>query len=127
MGENTEKDVGENTGKWGEEQALAYLKANNYVILATNWHFKQKEIDIIAKIGEIIVFIEVKARTTIEFGEPEEAVNLKKQRFLISAANHYLLEKEIDAEARFDIISIVLHKGEMILKHIPEAFYPIVK
>jgi putative endonuclease len=127
MGENTGKEMGENTGKWGEEQALAHLKANNYAILATNWHFKNKEIDIIAKIDGLIVFVEVKTRTSLEFGEPEDSVSIKKQRFLISAANHYLVSKEIDAEARFDIISILLINGIMTLKHIPEAFYPLAK
>jgi putative endonuclease len=126
MGENSENKL-KDIGKWGEEQALAYLKAHNYAILATNWHFKNKEIDIIAKTGEVIVFVEVKTRTTEEFGEPEEGVSSKKQSFLISAANHYIISKEIDAEARFDIISVMYLKGKTTLKHIPEAFYPIAK
>ncbi len=116
-----------NTGNWGEEQAIAYLKGQNYSILATNWRFKHKEIDIIARFKDLIVFVEVKTRSSEEYGEPETFVSPQKQRFIITAANQYLIEKELELEARFDIISILIHNGKVILKHLPEAFYPIAK
>ncbi len=119
--------VGKNTGTWGEEQAIAYLKAHNYSILATNWRYKKLEIDIIAQTKDKIVFVEVKTRSSEDFGEPETFVSLKKQRFIISAANQYIIEKDIDFEARFDIISVLVNDNKTTVKHLPEAFYPIVK
>jgi putative endonuclease len=116
-----------NTGNWGEEQALGYLKEQNYTVLATNWRYKKLEIDIIARQKDTIVFVEVKTRSGDEFGEPESFVSHKKQRFLISAANHYLIEKNIDLEARFDIISVLIINNRTVVKHLPDAFYPMVK
>ncbi len=116
-----------NKGDWGEKQAVLYLKENGFTILKTNWRFKKLEVDIIAQKGDKMVFIEVKTRGTNEYGEPETSVTIKKQRFIIRAANHYLIENDIDLEARFDIIGIVYKDNKIIVKHIPDAFYPIVK
>ena len=116
-----------NKGDWGEKQAVAYLKENGFTILETNWRFKKLEIDIIAQIADKMVFVEVKTRGSNEYGEPETAVSLKKQRFIIKAANHYITEKDIDLEARFDIVGIMYIDNKIIVKHIPDAFYPIVK
>lgn len=95
--------------------------------MEANWRFKKLEVDIIAQIDGKIVFIEVKTRSSVDFGEPEDFVSLKKQRFIIEAANNYLLEKNIDAEARFDIVSVLSENGTTTIKHLPDAFYPIVK
>lgn len=116
-----------NTGNWGEEQALAYLRSENYVILATNWRYKHLEIDIIAQHKDVLVFAEVKTRSGSDYGEPEAAVSLKKQRFLISAANQYMTESNSPLEARFDILSVSLVNNKAIVKHLPDAFYPIAK
>jgi len=116
-----------NKGDWGEKEAVKFLQKNAFSILETNWRYKNLEVDIIASLPDRIVFIEVKTRGSDEFGEPEVAVSLKKQRFLVAAANQYILEKNIDLEARFDIISILSQKNRIILKHLPDAFYPIVK
>jgi len=110
-------------GKWGEETARTYLENNGYEILETNWHCSHKEVDIIAKIKETIVFVEVKTRTTT-FINPAEAVNLQKQKLLIAAANSYMRSKGLDANVRFDIISIVKLNNSTNLEHIPDAFYP---
>ena len=116
-----------NTGDWGEKQALLFLKELNYVVLETNWRYKKLEIDIIARISEVLVFVEVKTRGSNEFGEPETAVSLKKQRFIIEAANQYIIDKNLDFEARFDIIGITYENSKVTIKHLPDAFYPIVK
>lgn len=115
------------TGKWGEEQAIAHLRSLNFTIIATNWRFKKLEVDIIAKDNDKIVFIEVKTRSSDEFGEPETFVSLKKQRFIIEAANNYIIGNNIQLEARFDIVSVLTDKGTIKLKHLPDAFYPIIK
>jgi putative endonuclease len=116
-----------NTGNWGEKQAVLFLKELNYAILETNWRYKKLEIDIIAQIGPVLVFVEVKTRGSDEFGEPETSVSLKKQRFIIEAANQYIISKNLDFEARFDIISILVLNQKTTIKHLPDAFYPIVK
>ncbi|MCE3259322.1 MAG: hypothetical protein K0S12_963 [Bacteroidetes bacterium] len=115
------------TGDWGEKQAISFLREKNYAILETNWRYRKLEVDIIAKTENVMVFVEVKTRATDEFGEPETFVSLKKRRFIIEAANQYLAEKDLDLEARFDIISIIKDNNLTIVKHLPDAFYPTLK
>jgi putative endonuclease len=109
-------------GKRGELIAVDYLKSRGYKILETNWRTKHKEIDIIALDKNEIVFIEVKTRKNNYFGDPEDAVNLKKQKFLISAAENYIISNKIDLDARFDIISVIGEGNKHNINHIKEAF-----
>jgi len=112
------------TGKQGEQIAVEYLAAKGYIILERNWRFKKNEVDIIVRNAEEIVFVEVKTRHENYLVEPELTVSKKQQRSIINSANQYIITKDIDLEARFDIISIVLSsQGEKIL-HIDGAFYP---
>ena len=111
-------------GKLGEELAVEYLTGKGYKILERNWHNIHKEIDIIAKDGEELVIVEVKARQTDEYGEPDIAVTKKKQRMLVAAANAYILKNGLDTETRFDIVSIVIKDGEPVIEHIEDAFLP---
>jgi putative endonuclease len=111
-------------GKKGEEIAQQYLVSHGYKIIATNWLFNHKEIDIIAREGEILVFVEVKTRTENYWGNPEEFVSKKKQKLLIIAAESYINEINFSGESRFDIISILLYKEGTHIEHIKEAFYP---
>lgn len=108
-------------GKQGEIIAQNFLEELGFKILDTNWRFEHKEIDIIALKNNEIVFVEVKARKNVNFGEPEEAVDEKKQNHLIEAAEAYLINNDLDYEARFDVISIV---NNTQIKHFPYAFYP---
>ncbi len=111
-------------GKKGELIALNYLKDKGYTILDTNWRFKRDEIDILALDNSTLVIVEVKTRSTDYFGNPEEAVNEKKERFLIRAANEYIEQNDLDFDCRFDIISIVKNDKETVVNHIVDAFYP---
>jgi putative endonuclease len=85
------------------------------------------EIDIIAKINDILVFVEVKTRLNEEHGDPEDGVTLKKQRLIIKAANFYILEKDLHLESRFDIVTVLRENNKTTVKHLPNAFYPIAK
>lgn len=114
----------QNLGIEGEEMARKHLLKLGYEILETNWRFKKLEVDIISKKGETIVFVEVKTRTSDAFGEPEIFVTLKKQRFLLSAANQYLTQNNIALESRFDVIAIVLNGKQSTVNQIEGAFYP---
>ena len=111
-------------GKQGEELAVQYLIGKGYEILERNWRNIHKEIDVIAKDGECLVIVEVKTRQTDEYGDPDIAVTRKKQRMLITAANAYISKYNMDAETRFDIISIIFKDGEPVIEHIEDAFLP---
>ena len=111
-------------GKLGEELAVNYLTGKGYKILERNWHNIHKEIDIIAMDGKFLVIVDVKARRSNEYGNPDIAVTRQKQRLLISAANSYLFRKKLDLETRFDIISIIFKGSKPLIDHIEDAFLP---
>jgi putative endonuclease len=116
-----------NFGAEGEKIAKKYLLGKGYVILHENWRFKKYEVDLIAKHNMMIVFIEVKARSSNEFGEPEQFVTKQKQKFLVSAANEYLISHNIELECRFDVVSILQLNNTFSVKHLEAAFYPAIK
>lgn len=111
------------TGSKGEALALQFLKDKGYDILHTNWRCSHKEVDIIARNDQFLVFVEIKTRSNLECGFPEESVTSSKQSHLRAAALYYIEEFPSDLNIRFDVISIVLN-GERIadLKHFEEAF-----
>jgi putative endonuclease len=114
-------------GKKGEEIAAGYLRGKGYIILDRNWRHEKDEIDIIALEDEVVVIVEVKTRGTDFFGEPEEAVDNRKQQYLVRASEAYLIEKNLEKEIRFDIISIIINGNKQILRHIRDAFYPTLQ
>lgn len=116
-----------NKGDWGEELAVELLREKGYAILELNWRFMKLEIDIIAKINDILVFVEVKTRLNEEHGDPEDGVTLKKQRLLIKAANFYIQQNDLESESRFDIIAVLKENNKVVVKHLEDAFYPIAK
>ena len=111
-------------GLEGEERAAEYMKRQGYTILDRNWRCGHKELDMVAVKDGTIVFVEVKTRTGGEWGDPQDAVDLRKIRRIVRSADAYLRLKMIDLDVRFDIISVVLHNGNLNLEHIEEAFYP---
>jgi len=112
-------------GKKGEKLAVRHLKEKKFEILETNWQAHKFEIDIIAQDKNEIVFVEVKTRSTDFFGAPEESITLPKQKHLIEGANYYLEKNEIDLDARFDVVAIVM-KSIPHINHIQEAFCPVL-
>lgn len=110
-------------GKKGEDLAVEYLQKNGYKILVRNFRFQKAEIDIVTEKDSLIVVVEVKARSTDAFMLPQEAVNKRKISLIVSAANHYMEEFNIDQEVRFDIISVLPdEKGKLTIEHIIGAF-----
>ena len=93
-------------GKWGEDLASDYLEQKGYTIMERDWKSGRRDIDIIARDGNIVVFVEVKTRRSSVFGEPEEAIDFHKSQNLQQAINHYVKFKHIRQPIRFDIISI---------------------
>lgn len=114
-------------GKQGEELAARYLTEKGYKILETNWRFGRNELDLIAEEGRTLVIAEVKTRHSELFGEPELAVTREKQRAIIRSANAYVRWKRREVDVRFDIVSILIRGEKIVINHIQDAFYPMVR
>ena len=110
-------------GKLGEELAVEFLQKNGYEILETNWTFQKAEIDIIAKKENILAIVEVKTRSSIEFGLPQDFVKPKKIQLLVKAVDAYVIEKDLDIDVRFDIIAIHKEGKSFVMDHLIDAFY----
>lgn len=111
-------------GKEGEKLALEFLEKNGYDILEKNWTFQKAEIDIIARKDDVLAIVEVKTRSTIDFGLPQDFVKPKKIQLLVKAVNEYVIKNDLDLKIRFDIIAI--HKDlsqKFVLEHLEDAFY----
>ena len=118
-----------NLGKFGEDCAAKFLEDNGYTIIARNFRIRSAEIDIIAQLGNVIIFVEVKARSNIRHGLPSEAVNFRKQKKIIEAAGVFLRDENFsDCACRFDVVEVYL-SGEHVRKinHIENAFEVIQK
>jgi putative endonuclease len=111
-------------GQSGEETVVRYLEKNGYTILIKNYRCKIGEIDIIARDGADLVFIEVKTRSGLGYGTPAAAVTIRKQRQITRAAQWYLAEQKLfDAPARFDVISVLFGEASrQEIDHITNAF-----
>jgi len=116
-------------GQWGESQALQYLTRSEYTIITTNYRKRYGEIDIIAQIDELLVFIEVKYRTRQDYGSALEAVDWRKQQRICKVALAYLQSHNCgDCSARFDVIAVYPAEGRGVLQqearieHIENAF-----
>ena len=110
-------------GKFGEELAVDFLEKNGYEILETNWVFDKAEIDIIAQKENILAVVEVKTRSSLDFGLPQEFVRPKKIQLLVKAVNEYVIQNDLDVEVRFDIVAIHKENAAFVIEHIEEAFY----
>ena len=109
-------------GKKGEQLAVNYLIGKGYKIVERNWRFQKAEIDIIARKAETLISVEVKTRSTKNFGNPQDFVNPKKIKLMVSAMNEYILNKDLDIELRFDIIAITKDKSSFDIQHFKDAF-----
>ena len=110
-------------GKIGEELAVEFLRKNGYEILETNWTFQKAEIDIIAQKENILAVVEVKTRSSLEFGLPQDFVKPKKIQLLVKAINEYVVSKDLDIEVRFDIIAVHKEDKSFAIEHLKDAFY----
>jgi len=119
MAEHIEK------GKKSEEEAADWLKDQGYEIVRTNFRFNKKEIDIIARKEDLLVFVEVKTKSFRSDESPGDIVTLKKQKFLFKAAEAYMIYNGIDMETRFDVIFVIYKYEEILIEHIKNAFSPL--
>ncbi|MBC7913933.1 MAG: YraN family protein [Pyrinomonadaceae bacterium] len=111
-------------GQQGEAIARKFLENSGYEILDENWCHGKAEVDLIVYCDKRIIFVEVKTRTSTEFGQPEDFVTKTKQTLLHKAAEEYLYLMNFKGEIRFDIVSILFDKqGGYVIRHIEDAFW----
>jgi len=112
------------SGDKGERLAAQYLENKGFAILERNYRFEEAEVDIVAHQGHEIIFVEVKRRTGLSFGRPEDAVTDDKKRRIAKAAEAWLYERKMDGSpVRFDVVSILSKsETEHIIRHFENAF-----
>ncbi|MGC6479964.1 MAG: YraN family protein [Flavobacteriaceae bacterium] len=109
-------------GKFAEQLAVDYLQGLDYTILARNFRYRHKEIDIVCLHQQMLVIVEVKARTNLFFGAPESFVGRRKIHNLVEATNAFMEQRQLQWEVRFDIIAVYFSKGKWHINHLPNAF-----
>ncbi len=111
-------------GRKGEDLAHRYLRSSGYTVVARNYRpGKDSEIDIVARQGETLVFVEVKTRLSAEFGSPDRAIDPEKQRHILRAARSFVTRSgDPWSKVRFDTVSIVL-TNPPTLSHFRDVFF----
>jgi len=110
-------------GKKGELLAVNFLIDKGYTILERNFRFDRAEIDIIAKQKDTLAIVEVKTRSTKDFGNPQDFVKPKQIKNLVKAVNEYIVTKNLNIDVRFDIIAIIKQGKAVTIEHLEDAFY----
>lgn len=115
-------DNRKNIGNLGENLVAKYLEDLGYKIIERNFNCKLGEIDIIAQDKNEIVFVEVKTRRMLSYGDPAESVNIPKQKHIYRAGEYYLLiNNKLDNFTRIDVVEVYLHDKEYKINHIKKA------
>jgi putative endonuclease len=109
-------------GLKGEKLAIEYLEKKGYIIVEKNYRYRKAEVDIIARKDATLVVVEVKTRSSNYFGNPQDFVNPKKIKLLVTAIDDYVVKRDLDVEIRFDIIAILRNKEAYNIHHIKDAF-----
>jgi putative endonuclease len=111
------------SGDLGEDIATRYLARRGYEVVERNYRTRRGEIDLVARLGDTLVFVEVKLRRGTAYGDPLEAVTPRKQRAIRLMAEEYLAERDPDYEdLRFDVVGILLPAGGPEISHVEGAF-----
>lgn len=110
-------------GRQGEDLAEEFLRSHRYEILKRNYRYRKAEVDIIARKGNTLIVVEVKARNAGHLKEIAETVTANKIALLVMTTDHYINEMNLDIEVRFDIITVEKRADQYILEHIKDAFY----
>ena len=110
-------------GKKGEQLAVTHLLKNGYEIVERNYRFDKAEVDIIAKQKDILAIVEVKTRSSTDFGNPQDFVKPKQIQRLVKAVDEYVTVNTLDVEVRFDIVAIVMNGKQYDIEHLEDAFF----
>ena len=109
-------------GKKGEELAVSFLEEKGYVIVARNFRYQKAEVDIIARKEGVLAVIEVKTRSSPNFGAPEDFVKRKQINSLVNAIDFFVTDHYLNVDVRFDIIAIVKGESGTEVQHFEDAF-----
>ena len=110
-------------GKKGEQLAVDFLLKTGYEIIERNYRFDKAEVDIIAQQNDTLAIVEVKTRSSTDFGNPQDFVKPKQIQRLVKAIDEYINTNALDVEVRFDIIAIVKENNGFNIEHLENAFY----
>jgi len=110
-------------GKEGEQIAVDFLLKKNYKIKYRNYRYLKAEIDIIAEFEDTLVIVEVRSRSSDFIEHIAETVTKKKIVLLVMAADHFVIEQDLDLEVRFDVITILKNQKVLEIEHLENAFY----
>lgn len=109
-------------GKEGEDLAVAHLLNNGYKIVARNFRYQKAEVDIIARKKDVLAVIEVKTRSTPDFGDPQNFLKQKQINSLVKAIDYFVNDHNLQVNVRFDIIAIIRNKSGTRIEHLKDAF-----
>jgi len=110
-------------GELGETIAARWLEHHGYSVLARRWRSGHRDVDVIVERDGIVAFVEVKTRAAMEFGDPVEAVNARKQRSLVRSAREWMArDGNGTREYRFDVIGVLLREQKVWVRHVESAF-----
>ena len=109
-------------GKKGEEAAVEFLRKQGYKILQTNYRYIKHEVDIIAEFENQLIAVEVKTRSTRDFGDPQDFVKPTQIKSIVTAVDAFMEQRNIDLEVRFDIIAVISINEKLEIEHITDAF-----
>ena len=116
-------DKRQRLGRLAEDAACLFLEEQGFTIVQRNYRIRTAEIDIIAKDGDTLVFVEVKARSTLSKGGPREAVGTAKQQKIVLGARHFLRERRLaDVRVRFDVVALYEKNNRFKIELIENAF-----
>ena len=112
-------------GRRGEAIAADYLIAKGYELLEENWIHGKAEVDLIAYSNGQLIFVEVKTRSSVAFGQPEDFVDEAKQQQMATAAEEYIELMDHEGEIRFDVVAVLFNaQNKYTINHIEDAFWP---
>lgn len=111
-------------GQEAEKRAATYYRSLGFKVVAQNYRYRKAEIDLIAQKADLLVAVEVKARSSNAFGVPHSFISPKKIKLLVMAMDAYVQQRNLEVTVRFDVISYTLSSGKWIRGHIENAFYP---
>lgn len=112
----------QNLGKAAEALAAQYLQEQGFTIVARNYRYRRAEIDLIAQKDRLLLFVEVKARSSDKFGYPEAFVSSHQQALLQEGAEEYMMRHNWHEAIRFDIMAVYHQGGQLTLRHFEDAF-----
>lgn len=114
-------------GRWGEARAARFLERRGWTVLARNYRFGRREVDLVVQRSGLVAFVEVKTRAGSGFGPPQAAITALKRREIEAVATHFLARHALEGVAvRFDAVAITVHRGRRVvgIEHVEDAWRP---